>query len=197
MQSQWEWIMMCHAERMSNDHVVLCWTSGCESWCAMLSQWVWIMVSYADLVVVNHDELWVASAYESWCVMLSHWLCIMVSYAEPIGVNHVLCCANGYESCCAMLNQWMWIMVCYAEPVTVNHGVLCWASNRESCFASVSVIHLYNYISRFKDINICGILIQWQFYDIFIRIGHRESLKNRNCQMRYLSCISCLLLIFC
>jgi hypothetical protein len=27
---------------------VLCWTSGCESWCAMLTKWFWIMVCNAE-----------------------------------------------------------------------------------------------------------------------------------------------------
>jgi hypothetical protein len=48
----------------------LCWTSGCESWCAMMSQCLWIVMSYGEPVVVNNgvfvncDELWWASCCE-------------------------------------------------------------------------------------------------------------------------------------
>jgi hypothetical protein len=66
------------------NHGVLCWTSGCESWCGMLTKWLWIMVCNAEQVV------------ESFWVMLSQWLWVMVCNAEPVVVNHgVLCWASG------------------------------------------------------------------------------------------------------
>jgi hypothetical protein len=42
-----------------------CWSSGCESWCAMLYQWSWIMESYAQPVVVNHVVLCLANGCKS------------------------------------------------------------------------------------------------------------------------------------
>ena len=76
---------------------VLCWTSGCESWCAMATKWLWIMVCNAEQVVASHSELCWASDCESWCVMLSQWLLIMVCLTEPVVVNHGV----SYEaSCC-------------------------------------------------------------------------------------------------
>jgi hypothetical protein len=125
MLSQWLWVMMSNAERVVMNHGVLCWASGCESWCVMLCQGC---------------ESWcvmLCQGCESWCVMLSQWLwvmvCnavpgvwIMVCYAEPVVVNHgELWWGRGCESLCVMLRQWLCIMVCYAEPVVVNHGLIC------------------------------------------------------------------------
>jgi hypothetical protein len=49
--------MVCYSEPVVVNHGVLCWASGCESWCAMLNQWLCIMVCYAEPVVVNHGVL--------------------------------------------------------------------------------------------------------------------------------------------
>ena len=132
------------------NHGVLCWSSGCESWCVKLRQWFWIVVCYSEQVVVKHGELccekwlWIMmrypyaepSGWESWRALLrsvvvncdvlclEKWLWIMMwyRYAEP----------SGWESWCFMPNQWLWIIVIYAEPVVVNHSVLWWVSGCES-----------------------------------------------------------------
>ena len=138
------------------NHFVLCWASGCESWCAMLRAGI-------------HDVLCLAIGFESWYVMLSQWLCIMVCYSEPVIVNqgmlywaqwlwimlfYILCqwswisvlywtigCDSWWAMLgqwlwiiCVMLSQWLWIIVCFGEPV-VNHGELCWDSGCESWWA--------------------------------------------------------------
>ena len=147
---QWLWIMVCYAEAVVVNQVVLFWTSGCESWWIMLwkvvvnhdalpvcwAQWLGIIVcsvkpSDCELwcimlrkVVVNHGVLFWASGCESWCAMLSQCLWMIVSYAEPVvAIYVVLCWASGCESLCALLWQWLWIMVGYTEAVVVNHGV--------------------------------------------------------------------------
>jgi hypothetical protein len=100
-QSQWLWIIVCYAEPVVVNHVVLCWASGCKSLCVILSQWLWIMVNYFEPVVVNNVVLFWASGCESWWVMLSQWFWIMVCYSEPVVVNHgVLCWTSGcvYDS---------------------------------------------------------------------------------------------------
>jgi hypothetical protein len=87
MLSQWLWIMGCYAEPVvvthgelccarGVNHCVLCWASGCESWCANLSHWLCIMLCYAEPVVVNHYVLFWTSGCESWCIILSQWLWI-------------------------------------------------------------------------------------------------------------------------
>ena len=141
MLSQWLWIMVCQAEPVVVNHVVLFWASDCEPWCIILSQWLWIMLCHFEPVVLNHVELCWASGCESWYTMLSPvvvyrdvlcWaklLWIMMCYAET----------SGCESCCAMLNQWVWITMCYSEPVVVNHGVLFWANGCESCCVILSL----------------------------------------------------------
>jgi hypothetical protein len=106
---------------------VLCWTSGCETWCVIMCKLFWIKVCNAEQVVVSHGELCWASSSETCCAMLSQWLWIMVCYAEPVVMSHSeLCWARGCGSWCVMLSQWLWIMVCYAVPVVVNYAVLCW-----------------------------------------------------------------------
>ena len=148
----WLWIIVCYdqpvivnhrwyAEPVVMYHGVLCWDSGCESWCVMLSQWLWIMVCYAEPVVVNHGVLCWASVVNYVEIVAV----IMACYASMV-VNHsVLCqpvmwmvcysasgCESwcvcydepGCESWCAMLSQWLWIMVCYDEPVVVNRGIV-------------------------------------------------------------------------
>ena len=37
MPNQWLWSMVCCAEPVVVNHGLLCWASGCESWCGMLS----------------------------------------------------------------------------------------------------------------------------------------------------------------
>jgi hypothetical protein len=39
--SQRLWIMVCYSEPVVVNHGVLCWASGCESWCALLNQLLW------------------------------------------------------------------------------------------------------------------------------------------------------------
>jgi hypothetical protein len=91
-------IMICNAEPVVVNHVVLCCGSGCESWWVIMSQLVLIMVCYFEAVIVNHGVLCWANGYLSWCAMLSQWLWIMVCYPEPVVVNHgVLCWASGCE----------------------------------------------------------------------------------------------------
>jgi hypothetical protein len=43
------------------NHGVLCWASGCESWCVILRKWLWIMTSYAEPVVLNDGVLFLLS----------------------------------------------------------------------------------------------------------------------------------------
>jgi hypothetical protein len=43
--NQWLCIMVCYAEQVVVNDVLLCWASGSGSWCIMLSQCLWIMVS--------------------------------------------------------------------------------------------------------------------------------------------------------
>jgi hypothetical protein len=50
-----------YAEPVAVHLGVLCWASGCESWCVILG-----------------------SGCVTWCVMLSQWLWIMVIYTEPV-----------------------------------------------------------------------------------------------------------------
>ena len=84
---------------------VLCWTSGCESWCVMLSQWLWIIVCYTDPLVMYRGVLWWASGCESWCVILNQGFWIIVCYAESLVVNHgMLCWVSRCESWCVLLN---------------------------------------------------------------------------------------------
>ena len=125
--------MVCYAEPVIGNHVVLCWAIGwksrcewcaseCESWWAMHSQWLWIMMRYAEPVVC-----------ESWCAILYQCSWIMDSYAQLVVVIHgELFWASGWESCCAMLSQWLWIMASHAVPVVVNHVVQCLANGCES-----------------------------------------------------------------
>jgi hypothetical protein len=42
------WITVSYDEPMVVNHGVLCWASGCESWCVILSQWLWIMLCYSE-----------------------------------------------------------------------------------------------------------------------------------------------------
>jgi hypothetical protein len=130
-------------------HVVVCWSSGCESWCSILSQWLWIMVCYAEPVVVNYDVLcwtsqplaqhstpWFTGTGSALHTMIhNHWLRIinhvwqpLAQHSSPVYYSE----PNGYEWWFIMMSQWLWIMVSYAEPVGINHGVLCWASGCES-----------------------------------------------------------------
>ena len=139
MLCQWVWIMLCYSELFVGNHDVnalpvgvnhdeLRWTSGYESWCAMLSQCLWIIVNYAEPVILKHVELcWSSSCesfcyagpdvWESWCAMMSQWWYIIVCYAEQ-GVCESWCamltsgwesrcerCASGYESCSAIRSQ--------------------------------------------------------------------------------------------
>jgi len=166
MLSQWLWFMVCYAEPVIVNHGVLCWASGCASWCAMLCQWLWMMLWYAEpvggnhganteLVVVNHGEVCWASG-----------LWIIVCYAEP-GV---------WESWCVMLSQWLWIivlcstrcvgiMVNYANPVIVNHYVLFCAC-------------------RFEPLRV--ILRQWLFimlcYSVPVCVTHSELCQTSGCE---------------
>jgi hypothetical protein len=81
MLCQWLSIMVCYAESAVVNYDLLCLcimgsytepvnrglvccTSGCESWFAMLSQWLWIMVYCAKPAVVNHVVLSWASRCE-------------------------------------------------------------------------------------------------------------------------------------
>jgi hypothetical protein len=84
------WIMVCYVEPVVVNHVVLCCSSGCESWWAIMSQWVLIMVCYCEAVVVNHGVLLWASGRESWWGMMSQWFWIVVCYAKPMILNHVV-----------------------------------------------------------------------------------------------------------
>jgi hypothetical protein len=141
MLCQWLWIMVCYAEPVVMHHGVLCWTSGCESWCVIPNQWLWIIVCYAEPVVVNrgvlcwhdhwlsithHDSQslpqlnkpWFTTTGSAYLAIIYNHLRIVMYYAEK----------SGCESWCVILGQWLWIMVCYAEPVVVNRGVLWWAS---------------------------------------------------------------------
>jgi hypothetical protein len=96
------WLGITHIvsyyEPVVMNHGVLCWSSGCGSWCVMLSLRLWIMVCFDEPVVVNHGVLCWACGCESWCVMLSQWLWIMLCYAEPVVVNHYVLF---WASCCA------------------------------------------------------------------------------------------------
>ena len=83
MLSQSLWITVFYAEPVVVNHCELCWTSGCESLCAMLSR-----------VCGNHSVLCWASGWESRCECCASG-CESVCYAEPVVVNHsVLCCAS-------------------------------------------------------------------------------------------------------
>jgi hypothetical protein len=109
------------------NHGVLCWTSGCESWCVFMCQWFLIMLHY------YHDNNNGVRGVVFTTIIPSYrggnrWLWIMVCYAEPVVVNHgLLCWASGCELLCVILCQWLWILVYYSGLVVVNHGVLCWA----------------------------------------------------------------------
>ena len=141
MLNQWLWIMVCYAEPVVDEswcvmlrpvvvnHGVLCWASGCESWCVILSQWFWtsetvVCVLYGVLCLsqwlfmlcYSDGVLCWASGCESW----------LLYYAEPVIVNHGVLCL--FVNHCVilpvvvnhgvvMLSQWLWIMVCYAEAV--------------------------------------------------------------------------------
>jgi hypothetical protein len=164
--------MVCYAEPVFceslcailvvGNHVVLCWGSGCESWCVKLiqwlwimvfyaEQWLWIMVSYDEPVVVHHGVIFWASDCESRCVIQSPVVvnhvvlycpsgCESVCYAEQLVViNCELCWASGCESCYVMLIQSLFIIDVSTELMVVHHGALCWASDCE--WRSVIVNH--------------------------------------------------------
>jgi hypothetical protein len=80
------------AEPVVLNHGVLCWPSGCESWCALMSQWLWIMVCFAEPVVVNHGVVCWTSGCESWWHRITHsdshhWLSIANHDSQPL-VTH-------------------------------------------------------------------------------------------------------------
>jgi hypothetical protein len=66
------------------NHGVLCWTSGCESWCVMLSQWLWIMVTRCVLLSAitqtqsaQYNTTWFTTARFNIAHMIhNHWLSI-------------------------------------------------------------------------------------------------------------------------
>jgi hypothetical protein len=84
--SQWLWIMVCYAEPVGVTHVVLCWASGCDSWCVILSQSLWIIVSYAEPADVNYGVLFNASGCESLLhtMIHNHWLRITHHESQPM-----------------------------------------------------------------------------------------------------------------
>jgi uncharacterized membrane protein len=108
---QWLWIMVCYPVTMLVNNGVLCCSSGCESWCAMLSP-----------VVVNQGELLCTSGGESWCSMLRQCLWIMVYFAEPVVVNDgVLCCASGSKLWCAI-----WNSIAHHDSPTLEQNITPW-----------------------------------------------------------------------
>ena len=140
--------MLCYAEPVVVHPGVLCWTSGCGSWCAMLWQWLWIMLCcnepvvvnmcYSGVQVVHHVVLCWASSCELLCVMVSRRLRIRLCFAESTWFWIMVCYTNKwFWICCFILSQWLWIMLFFAEPVIVNH-VLCWASGCESWCAMLN-----------------------------------------------------------
>jgi hypothetical protein len=100
--AQWLGIMVCYAEPGVVNHVLLCWASGCESWCVILRQWLFMMMCIAEQVIVNHGEIYCSSGCVSWCAMLSQWFWIMLCYA--------------CEYWWVILRQWLWIIVWHSTP---------------------------------------------------------------------------------
>jgi hypothetical protein len=140
------WIVAWYCKPVVVNHGVLCWASGCESWCVLLSQWLLIMVCFTE--PVNTPWL-ITTGSVNHTMIHNHWLSIAhhdsqplarntmprfttfgsVCYTEAVVVNHgVLYWSSGCESWCVFLSQWLWIMGYYTERVVVNHGGIYWAS---------------------------------------------------------------------
>ena len=181
---QWFWNIVCYAEPVTLNLVVLCWANDCESWSFMLSQWLWNIVCYDEPVAVNYRVLFWTSDCESRCAMRSKLLWITVMYDEPFVVNHyAICLASGCNSCqwslshdklywgsgCesygVLLSLRLWFIVRYAESVVVKQGELCWASVLNSwcvmLYKLLSIICVMQAKVNYRHYSLMGQMSEW------------------------------------
>jgi hypothetical protein len=142
MLNQLVWIMLWYAEPMFVNHGVLCYASGCESWCAMLR--LWSCTHHNSQPLANHISSWLtklAKNNKQWFTITSSgplaqqntpYFKITDSAQHHVLQTDEIWLASGCELWWVMLSQWVWIIMCYAERIVVNHVVLCWTSGCES-----------------------------------------------------------------
>jgi hypothetical protein len=75
---QWLWITVCYAGPLVVNRGVLCWASGCDSWCAMLCKWLWIICVMQIKINYNYT-LFINGGLNEWgsdcCLTPTQQLC--------------------------------------------------------------------------------------------------------------------------